>query len=146
MKRATRGLAILLGASAPLAVAVAARAETKEECSALYDGTQTLREKGHLREARQRALACSTSSCGVHVRKDCTRWLAEIEASLPTIVFTAQDGKGAETAAVRVTVDGRLLSERLDGNAVAIDPGERTLLFELEGSEALEKRVVIRQG
>jgi hypothetical protein len=44
-----------------------------------------------------------------------------------------------------VTVDGELLTERLDGKPLEIDPGPRALRYEAKG-EAIADTVTIRQG
>jgi hypothetical protein len=123
-----------------------ARADSKQECAAAYVKTQSLRDNGQLRDARKQAITCSASTCSAYVIKDCTRWLAEIDASLPTVVFTASNAAGAETLAVRVTVDGQPVIEQLDGKAVTLDPGERLVRFEMIGAEAVEQKVIIQQG
>jgi hypothetical protein len=146
MKRALAGLLSVAALGAATTATTAARADAKQECASAYEETQKLREKGQLTEAKQRAVRCSAASCSVYVVKDCTQWLAEIEASLPSVVFTAEDAGGADTAAARVAVDGRVVAERLDGKAVALDPGEHVVRFELVGAEAIEQRVLIRQG
>lgn len=118
----------------------------KEDCAAAYDQTQTAREKGKLVEARQKARACSASVCAAFIVKDCVQWLSEIEASLPTVVFAAHDASGADTLEVRVSVDGRVMAETLDGKAVALDPGPHKLRFETPGAGPIEQDVLIRQG
>lgn len=123
-----------------------ARADPKQACAAAYEKTQSLRESGQLRDARLQAIACSAPTCSVYVTQDCHQWLTEIEALLPTVVFTAEDGAGAAAAAVRVTVDGRTVAEKLDGEAVSLDPGEHVVRFEMAGAAAVEQKVVIRQG
>lgn len=125
---------------------VDASADSKQECAAAYVKTQSLRDNGQLRDARKQAIACSATTCSAYVVKDCTRWLAEIDASLPTVVFTAKNAAGADTLAVRVTVDGQPVTERLDGKAVALDPGEHVVRFEMAGAEAVEQKVMIQQG
>jgi hypothetical protein len=129
-----------------LARAREARAGAKQACSAAYDATQTLRDEGKLIDARKQALACSAPTCSAYVVKDCARWLAEIEASTPTVVFTAEDASGADTVAVRVSVDGRLVCDKLDGKAVPMDPGDHVVRFELSGADPIEQKLLIRQG
>lgn len=147
MRASPRSLVV---ATASLALALAgagrARADSKQECSLAYDQTQTLRDGGKLVEARRQALRCSASTCAAFVVKDCARWLQEIDASLPTVVFTAEDASGADTLAVRLFVDDQLLGEKLDGKAVALDPGEHTLRFEAAGGAVVEQKLVARQG
>jgi len=127
-------------------VGAAARADSKQECAAAYEKTQSLREHGQLRDARKQAIVCSASTCSAYVVKDCLEWLTEIDANLPTVVFTAEDGVGADTLAVRVMVDGQPVIEKLDGKAMPLDPGEHVVRFELVGAEAIEQKVMIRQG
>jgi hypothetical protein len=65
---------------------------------------------------------------------------------MPKIVFEATDGDGADLTVVVVSVDGTVLTERLDGSALAIDPGQHTFRFETAGQPALEKTYVISEG
>lgn len=104
------------------------------------------RGEGKLIDARRQAVTCSASTCSTHVTKDCIQWLGEIDASLPTVVFTATDPAGAETTVVRVTIDGQTVVEKLDGKAIPLDPGEHMVRFEMEGAEPFEQKFLIRQG
>jgi hypothetical protein len=122
------------------------RAQAKQACAAEYDATQSLRDQGKLIDARQQAVACSAPTCSVFVTRDCARWLAEIDADLPTVVLRAENAAGAETAAVRVTVDGQVIAEKLDGKAAPIDPGEHIVRFEIVGANPVEQTVLITQG
>ncbi len=47
---------------------------------------------------------------------------------------------------VRVTVNGETATEKLDGKALSLDPGEHVVRFEMAGAEAVEQKVLIRQG
>jgi hypothetical protein len=48
--------------------------------------------------------------------------------------------------AVKVTADGALLTEQLDGRAVRLDPGVHTFRFEAPGNAPLEQPVVVGEG
>jgi hypothetical protein len=146
MKRSLRQLTATLSAFSLFAAGTEAWADSKQACAAAYETTQTSRAQGKLVAARKQALACSAATCSAYVIKDCARWLAEIDAMLPTVVFTAVDATGANTAAVRVTVDFDVLAEQLDGKAVPIDPGEHVVRFDMEGAPAIEENVLIREG
>ena len=128
-----------------LAASTEVRADSKQECAAAYEKTQTLRDQGKLLDARKQARACSASTCSVYVVKDCAQWLSDIEASMPTVLVRAEDTLGVETLAVSVTVDGALLTTKL-GKALPLDPGQHVLRFELAGTEAIEQTVVTRPG
>lgn len=138
-------LASLAGCSAALLPAPA-HAVTKKECAAAYEETQALQRDGKLAEARSKALFCSQDACPAVVKTDCSKWLGEIEASLPTVVFSVTGPDGQETASAQVLMDGRTLASRSDGKAVAADPGEHRFRFELAGSPPIERTLVLREG
>ena len=133
-------------AAAALSSTRAALADPKQECAAAYEKTQTLREQGKLIEAREQALSCGVPTCSVYVVKDCTQWLAEIDASMPTVVAAAEDQTGADTLDARLSIDGHAARTRLDGKAIAVNPGEHVFRFEIAGAEPVEVRVLVRQG
>lgn len=119
---------------------------TKQACVSAYDETQSFRQKGALRSAREKALACSQEACPAIVKKDCAQWLGEIDAALPSVSFAVKDAAGQDTTAARVFVDDQILAERLSAAAVPVDPGERTFRVEIDGKPPLERKVVVREG
>jgi hypothetical protein len=138
-------LAGLLGSL--LAVAHAAGAEpTKRECAAANESAQDLRHAGKLREARTNLAACTAASCPGPVREDCAQRLKEVEAAIPTVIFEAKNAAGHDLSAVRVTMDGEPLLDKLTGTAIALDPGEHHFAFEADGLRRFEDTVVLREG
>jgi len=132
--------ALLLGLDAP------ARAEdTKSACIAAADKGQELRDKKKLLAAREQFVSCARDVCAAPIRKECSKWHDEVEASLPTVSIVALHGSDA-VANVRVFVDGAVLLEKLEGSAVPIDPGVRKFRFELEGSKTIEQDVMVLEG
>ena len=141
--------AVLAGLAAALAATmcpIEALADVKQQCANAYVQTQTARKASKLRSAREQGLVCAQNACPDVVKKECAVWLTEIEASLPTVVFEVRDTSGSETSAVRVFFDDEVLKEQLDGKAVAVDPGEHRIRYELEGQPSIEERMVIREG
>ncbi len=132
-------LAVLFG------VPGVALAATKAECVAAYDQGQQLRARGALREAREQFLVCADPACPNATRSDCTVWVGELDASVPTVAFavTAEDGK--DVTDVTVFVDGVKLVESLDGKALPFDPGKHTLRFERAG-KTVTLELVVREG
>jgi hypothetical protein len=130
-------LALDLGASS-------ARADTAE-CNTAYVEAQKLRRSGRLKNARRAALACAQDTCSVTVRRDCSGWLEDIVKATPSIVIEARDATGNELVAVRVFLDDALLAERLDGQALSLDPGAHELRFE-HGGEVRTQRLVALEG
>jgi hypothetical protein len=129
-------------------VAVSARAggPTTAECLSANEASLNARSQHKLRDARANLLKCAARSCPTDVREECTRGVNEINATLPTIVFEAKDTGGADLVAVRVTMDGEVLADHLDGSSLAVDPGAHTFSFETPGEPKAEKKLVIREG
>ena len=145
VSRSLAHLPFALALSTPLVALPAHAADPKQACFDAYPAAQKLRKGGKLRRARAELVTCSQDACPAAVRKDCTDWLNEVSAELPSIVVVATDAAGKDTAAVRVTVDGEVAAARLDGKAIEIDPGERVLRFE-HGGSTVEQALVVRQG
>jgi hypothetical protein len=80
------------------------------------------------------------------VRDDCVKRLDELESAQPTIVFSVTDGAGHDLVAVKVSVDGAVLAEKLDGAALEVDPGAREFTFEVAGQPPVKQTIVIREG
>ena len=95
--------------------------------------------------ARDQLKICIRDACPTFVRNECTEWLAEVEASLPTVVLAARRGD-QDLDEVRVTMDGHPIADRLTGTAIPLDPGTHVFRFELEGSPPIEQRVLVRVG
>jgi hypothetical protein len=119
---------------------------TTADCLSATESSLALRNQHKLREARAALLICSAPSCPGDVRAECIRRVSEVNAAIPTIVFEAKDGAGNDLSAVRVTIDGQPLVERLEGTALSIDPGVHAFTFETTGQTPLSKQLVIREG
>ena len=125
---------------------LAARADDKSVCiDASLDG-QTQRDARKLTQARESFRACSREQCPSVVRRDCLVWLAAVEQDLPTVVFSAKDAAGHDLSSVKITADGKTLITRLDGQAVAMDPGTHALHFELEDGTSVDDEAIVQQG
>jgi hypothetical protein len=123
----------------------AARADAVDACIAAAEASQVEKRELHLRTARDKLLFCARDACPGAIQKDCKRWLAEVEARLPSVVLRVVDAGGGEVGRARVLVDGALLADTLDGRAVPVDPGEHTFRVEA-GNSAVVQRIVIREG
>ena len=105
-----------------------------------------LRDQGKLKEARARFVTCSRDACPRLVRADCATWLADADARLPSVVLSARDASGHDTADVKVTLDGAPLTDHLEARAIPVDPGEHHFRFELPGAAPIEETVILREG
>ena len=119
---------------------------TTADCLAASEKSLTHRNQHKLREAREQLLICSAASCPADIRDECVRRVGEVNASMPTLVFDAKDAAGNDLLAVKVTMDGQPVADRLDGVALSIDPGEHMFTFETEGQPPVQKKLVLREG
>jgi hypothetical protein len=119
---------------------------TKEQCIDANGRAQHLRSEAKLQEAREQLRTCSNPVCPVMGRSDCTKRLDDLETAQPTIAFEAKDGAGADVVAVKVTVDGKPLADRLDGTPLPVDPGQHVFTFEMAGQPAVTRTLVLTEG
>jgi hypothetical protein len=141
-------LSALASASIALAFATDAHAAdpTTADCLGASEASVKLRTEHKLREARAQLLTCAAASCPADIRAECTRRVEVVNAAIPTIVFEAKNPSGDDLVAVKVTMDGRPLVERLEGTAISLDPGEHKFVFEVAGQPPLAKTLVLREG
>ncbi|MCU0659013.1 MAG: hypothetical protein MUF64_28290 [Polyangiaceae bacterium] len=135
-------LAAILGAPT---LALGGPAEEKKACLSSYESAQELRRNGSLLASREQMAICARPVCPKSLAADCTRWIEEVQSTIPTVVIEGRDRADRETTAVRVLVDGKPLAERLDGRAIEVDPGPHAFRFEHDGKQQ-EQQVVIREG
>ena len=136
----------LLAVSVVGTARAAAPKPDKMQCIAADTEGQSLRLSGKLLKARRRFGVCAAKSCPDVVREDCLQRIAELEVAQPTVVFTATNGYGRPLVAVRVTVDGELLTDRLDGRPLPVDPGEHVFAFEALGRLAARMQLTLSEG
>ena len=118
-------------------------ADDKLACVRAADAAQEQRSAGQLKDARASLHACARDTCPALVKGDCTRWLAEVEASMPTIVIRAQGPRGEDLTDVQVDGDGRRIAERLDGLPFDIDPGVHTLTYRRGAGSVSRQDIVV---
>jgi hypothetical protein len=126
-------------------------APTVEACFSAAEQAQPLMKQRKLRAARRQLEVCAREECPRAARNDCRTWLADVTHAEPTIVFVAReqrpDGESVAIEDVRVSADGEVIvPSRLDGRALAFDPGVHTLTFEHAGFDPVEQRIDVREG
>lgn len=121
-----------------------AAADDKTACVTSYSSAQDLRVAGNLVDAERQLRLCAGATCPTFITRECTKWLDEVSSSIPTIVVSATDG-GHDVTEVSVTVDGAPVIERLDGRAVAMNPGLHVFVY-WYGKAAVTEQVLVRMG
>jgi hypothetical protein len=146
--RASVGRALLATATMLAIVPHASRADAdeKQACVTASEKAQQLRSAGKLGEARDQLNICGRPECPKLVQQDCTQWMSEVLSSLPSVVPGAKDRKGRDIVEARLTVDGKVVAEMLDGKPIVIDPGVHTFVFDSKGLPAVKEQVVVKPG
>src|SRR5215471_17812247 len=83
----TRGLRTLVVVLLALSSATHARAATEADparCKASYEGAQVAMQQERFGGARAELVTCQ-QLCPAPLARDCTRWLAEVDATAPTV-------------------------------------------------------------
>jgi hypothetical protein len=136
---------LVLIAVAMFGVSLPVRADQKAECAAAYEASQEQRANGKLRDAKQSLVTCSQAGCKDFIKKDCAKWLGEVDAAMPTVVFAAKsDNK--DLSDVKVMLNGEVLAESLDGKAIPMDPGTYEFVFESRDHGSRNVKVVVKEG
>ncbi len=140
------GIAFFAMSLALVEVPTRAGADEKQACLQASDRGQQFKLDGKLMSAREQLLLCARPECPKLVRDDCAQWMTEVLAALPSVVFGARDAQGHDVMTVRVSVDGNVVAEKLDGKPMPIDPGAHTVKYETAGMSAVEEQVLVREG
>ncbi len=136
---------VLLAASATSAPASAEPEKPAEKCVAAADRGQLLRDEGKLRASRAELVVCGAEACPTVVRRECVRWLEDVEARIPTVVVAPRDGHGKDLAGARLVLDGEPVDPSRTGRAIPLDPGTHTVTAEMPGHEAVRETFVLRE-
>ncbi len=120
--------------------------DEKGACIRAVDRAQVARLDGKLREAREGLATCARAICPAAIREDCTRWLGEVEASLPSVVFEATWADGRSATGWRVSIDGEPLADSEPGHPVTLDLGSHIFHYEVAGAPPVEMRTLIYEA
>lgn len=126
--------------------APAAKGGAKAACLAAHEEATTLLTQNKPHAAHDKFVVCARSECPTVVRKECGDQLVAVEKDAPTVALEARDEAGADTTAVKVTMDGSPLAERLTGSAVDVEPGEHVFRFERADGKSIEQKVLVVEG
>jgi hypothetical protein len=137
---------LLALASTAVAPRASAADPTMSDCMIANENASKLHADRKLRQAREQAAMCAAETCPTELHDTCRQRVADLNKAIPTIVFRAKDPSGADLTAVKVTMDGQALAERLEGTAISVDPGQHTFRFETVGQAPVEQTLLIQEG
>ncbi|HTU58625.1 MAG TPA: hypothetical protein VMF89_09325 [Polyangiales bacterium] len=124
----------------------AAAQEGQNDCSVVYDEGRDAEREGDLHAALELYQSCAQESCANPVRRSCEARALRLELDAPSIVPLANTADGQPLVDADVTMDGKLLTSRLDGLAIAVEPGLHDFVFSKHGEVFGQVRLVIAQG
>lgn len=141
---------VAVSATAVILVAGASRADKPKATAACnaagvhVHAAHAAEAAGHIPEAIDAYRACTQETgCGWLAQK-CDAKIKLLQSKLPTIVLVANDENGQPVADVEVRVDGNLLTSKLTGVGLPIQPGLHELSFSNgNGVFATEKVMVV---
>jgi len=122
------------------------RAKERRACASQYEKAQELRQASKLRQSKEAMLRCAKPACGDFVQGECTRWLSQIDAEMPSVAIVANDEAGQPLSDVEVTMDGEQLTARLDGRSISVDPGMHDFSFRTPVGSVVDRRMAIALG
>ena len=114
-------------------------------CITAAEQGQQQRASGKLVAARHNFNTCTALECPSAVRRDCARWIEELDVAIPTITVRLEDGAGLDTSDGAVTMDGERWNPPSQGRATPIDPGSHRFVWDHDGTR-IERTVVIHEG
>ena len=115
-------------------------------CVAAYRESRENERTSHLRAARDLLIECAKPSCSRVLRQQCINRYIRLDADMPSVVPVVTDRSGAPRVDVEVKVDGAPLASRLDGRAIAVDPGVHEFSFHAGGELLASQKVMIIEG
>ncbi|HXI58019.1 MAG TPA: hypothetical protein VNO55_18265 [Polyangia bacterium] len=128
-------------------IPVSARANpSTQQCVDDNAAAQALRRQNHFASARERLERCAVESCPAMIWDDCTRRLDDLKVAQPSLVFEVRSPSGAEIVIVRVSIDGQLLTDHLDGTPLNVDPGLHAFTFDVPAGPTVTTRLMVQEG
>lgn len=118
---------------------------TAERCVAEAERAQVLREEGRLVESRAEFAACGSEGCPVVVRRECLRWLTDVDERSPSLIVSVKNIAGADVLGAAVLLDGAPLPATSLGRAFAVNPGAHVVRAEHPDYSPIEQQVVVRE-
>jgi hypothetical protein len=117
---------------------------TVEACSSAYTKGQEERLAGRLFSAREAFKVCADAACPAVIVGDCSHWITEVEADLPTVRIRVTDAKGAPVDNLQVFADGSVIATPDLARPVILEAGPHVLRFEAAGYQMVELERALR--
>ncbi len=130
--------------SVVLVSAVAMAAPTVEQCVSASTAAQQEQKNGSYLAAKRQLEVCANPQCPSVVQSDCTKWLAEVLATMPSLVVVARLD-GVDQRQARVLLDGHLWQAELSGRPEDLEPGQHELTVTV-GTQTRFQKLLVNVG
>ncbi|HEY5954901.1 MAG TPA: hypothetical protein VIV60_00060, partial [Polyangiaceae bacterium] len=102
----TKGVASDTGRTSPGSQAnSSAPPPSLNECLSIHREAQALRKQYRLLESRGLLAECSHDACPAPVKRDCVRWVDEVDAQVPSVVFRTESAESINWDQLKIYVD-----------------------------------------
>lgn len=139
-------LVLTCGLLAHTSRAGAADPPTLTQCAEAFENAQTLSKKGQSMAALDQLVVCAQPNCPAFLTRECTATYERLKLALPTITLLARRGEMEPLVDVSVSVDGKPLTDRINGLGIPLDPGLHEFRFEHAGDKAVTVNVLLSEG
>lgn len=134
------------GATPTKPAASAAPSAGSNECVDAHTKAVERQQSGHLREARTLFESCAKPTCDKYLQQECTTQATQLDADIPSVVPVVTDSQNAPRVDCEVKMDGEVLTSKLGGQALPVDPGVHEFTFSTEKGVITTQKVMIVQG
>jgi hypothetical protein len=116
------------------------------DCGLSFEKAKESFEASHLMEAKALLEKCIRAVCGSMVHNECTSLYSRLQTDVPTIVPMVTDAVGTPRTHVEVKMDGEVLTSKLDGLGLPVEPGTHEFSFDMGDGVFAKRRIMIAQG
>lgn len=143
---ATAAASCLMAWAAPAAARPARGHADSGSCQSDYRDAVRLERAGHLLESARLFESCDQARCSAVVRRQCADRATQVASDTPSVVPFVTDASGDPVVDVPVSMDGDVLTDRVDGRAIPVDPGMHTFTVRTSRGVKRSRKVMILEG
>jgi hypothetical protein len=116
------------------------------DCASAHTKAQEREQSGHLREAKALYEWCAKPSCDKYLQEECTTRATQLDADIPSVVPVVTDREKGPRVDCQVKMDGEVLTSKLGGQALPVDPGMHEFTFSTDQGVISTQKVMIVEG
>jgi hypothetical protein len=116
------------------------------DCTAAHAKAEERERSGRLREARALYESCASPSCERYLQEECTTRVTQLDTDIPSVVPVVTDRQSAPRVDCVVKMDGEVLTSKLGGQALPVDPGMHEFTFSTKEGVLSTQKVMIVEG